>query len=265
VRYVVGGPRGGNVHLRLAQYERALDDGRALTLAKTIVAAKIHSGERLVRRWARDADEPDRFRLNRRGDRLRRRLERVDSARSLDHLRGIEGDAARSYFQAVEIQTAATPLPFVGRNRRPPRDPVNALLGFAYGLATAELTGAADAVGLDHQIGFLHRPRSGRPSLSLDLLEELRPVVDRLVIRMVTRREIGPEHFTRTPGGAVYLSDDGRRHFLGRWEAAKVDRLAHPFLDREVDRWALPMVQATLLARHLRGDLTHYPPYVIGA
>ena len=259
----MGGPRTGNVHLRLSQFEAARDPVHSLRLSKSIIAAKINGADYLVRRWYRDTAGAERRLLGRRSDELRRRLERVSSARDLDHLRGIEGDAARSYFGALGLVVAGTTGGFISRTRRPPRDPVNALLSFGYGLATTEITGALDAIGLDHQIGFLHRARSGRPSLALDLLEELRPTVDRLVVRTIRRHQLGPSDFDTTPGGAVYLSEVGRSQFLRIWEAAKDESVDHRFLGRDVERWALPNIQATLLARHLRGDLGDYPPFVM--
>ena len=137
------------------------------------------------------------------------------------------------------------------------------MLGFCYGLLVTEFIGALESVGLDHQIGFLHRPRSGRPSLALDLAEELRALTDRFVVTLVRRRQVGPDDFERTPGGGVYLTDDGRSTLISAWEEHKDTEIQHRLLGRPVGRWALPSVQATLLARHLRGDLPDYPPFVL--
>ncbi len=265
VRYIVGGPRSGNVHLRLAQYGVATDEGRSLDLARTIVVGKLQSSRRMVLRWGRDAPADAARRLDRRADEIGDRISRARSARDGNHLRGIEGDAARSYFTAMRVVVNEGPFTFETRNRRPPRDPVNALLGFAYGLFTTELVGALEAAGLDHQIGFFHRARSGRPSLALDQLEELRVWADRFVVRLVRRRELGPASFEAMPGGAVYLSADGRRRFLELWEQEKEREVLHLLLDRPVQRFALPSIQATLLARHLRGDLASYPAFVLAA
>ncbi len=135
-------------------------------------------------------------------------------------------------------------------------------MSFCYGLLTTELVGALNALGLDHQLGFLHRPRAGRPSLALDLAEEMRPLTDRFAVALLTRRQLGASHFVSTPGGAVYLADDGRDIAIQSWEAHKEKSIPHRILRRPVERWALPTVQATLMARHLRGDLRHYPPFV---
>jgi len=265
VRFVVGGPQRGNIHLRIAQHAASADAGRSMAIARSVVAGKLQSCRRLLLRWARDADPPVARALRTRAEVVTDRLGALASARHADHLRGIEGDAARAYFAGVGMVLADSPFPFLARNRRPPRDPVNALLGFAYGLLVTEVTGALESVGLDHQAGFLHRPRSGRPSLALDLVEELRPVADRFVVRTLRRRELGWDDFTVTPGGATYLSDEGRKRFFRLWERAKEQPMEHALLRRPVDRWAVPSVQATLLARHLRGDLPGYPPFVLPA
>ncbi len=265
VRFTVGGPRSGNVHLRVAQHRASADAVVSLDIAKYIVAAKLQSSRRVLLRWARDATPVAVLALQRRAGLIAEGISRIRTTETGDSLRGIEGDAARAYFGGLGIVLAGSSFSFSDRTRRPPRDPVNALLGFSYGLLVTELTGVAEGVGLDHQVGFLHRPRSGRPSLALDLAEELRPVVDRLVVRIMRRRELGPEDFTVTPGGATYLGEAGRGAFLRLWEASKSDALEHNVLRRPVERWALPSVQATLLARHLRGDLPVYPPFVLAA
>jgi CRISPR-associated protein Cas1 len=157
-------------------------------------------------------------------------------------------------------------LSFRTRTRRPPRDPVNALLSFLYGLLTSETSGALQTVGLDVQIGFLHAARPGRPALALDLMEEFRPgIADRFAVRLIGRRQVRAEHFMFTPGGACYLTNEGRSIVLSAYESFKTEETPHRLLGRTVPRWTLPAVQATLLARHLRGDLPVYPPYVIEA
>jgi CRISPR-associated protein Cas1 len=253
------------VHLRTAQHTAASDPQRSLEIARAVVAAKVRNSRHVIRRWARDANEAaQRSLLTARSDVLTDRLERLATVNDPNHLRGIEGDAARAHFAALGIVMADTQFPFPLRTRRPPRDPVNALLGFCYGLLTTEYVGAVQAVGLDHQIGFLHRVRSGRPSLALDLIEELRPLTDRFVVTLLRRNQIGRDAFTTTPGNAVYLAETGRRRLLTAWEEHKIQMLPHLLLERKVERWALPTIQATLLARHLRGDLPAYAAYVTG-
>lgn len=261
VRFIVSPPQRGNVHLRLAQVTAATDTGQTLDLARAFVAAKLHNSRSIIRRWARDARDDDVDRITARAELITERLSRLASVSTLDELRGFEGDAARAHFTAMGIVLNDTSINFTARTRRPPRDPVNALLSFCYGLLTTEVAGALEAVGLDPQIGFFHQPRPGRPALALDLVEELRPLTDRFSITLLRRRQLGPSSFTYLPGGAVYLNDQGRKDLLTAWENAKMTTLDHPVLSREIERWALPPVQATLLARHLRGDLPGYPAF----
>ena len=264
VRFVVNGATGGNVHLRTALFRTAMDDVKSLALSKAIVAAKLQNSRKVVDRWSRDeksAPEAERFAA--RGEQIRKRIARLADADTADHVRGVEGDAARIYFRAVGQAVASSDLGFSARTRRPPRDPVNAMLGFCYGLLVTECIGAAESVGLDYQMGFFHRPRSGRPSLALDLAEELRALTDRFVVSLIRRRQVGPDSFVHMPGGGVYLSDEGRTGLIKAWEEHKEAEIRHPLLGRPIGRWALPSVQATLLARHLRGDLPAYPPFVL--
>lgn len=265
VRFVVSAKTGGNVHLRLSQYKAVSDEAHSLGLSKAIVAAKLQNSRHVVGRWARDtAAGESRDALADRARQILDRVPRVRDATTADHVRGIEGDAARIYFGAVEQVLSGVVMGFSKRTRRPPRDPVNALLGFCYGMVTSECLGAVESVGLDYQMGFLHRPRSGRPSLALDLAEELRALTDRFVVTLVRRRQVGIDSFQETPGGGVYLTDEGRTLVIKAWEDHKNQDLYHAVMGRQVGRWALPSVQATLLARHLRGDLPAYPPFVLG-
>ena len=264
VRFIVSGPTGGNVHLRTAQFAAAMDQPRSLAVAKAIVAAKLQNSSRVVGRWARDERSPEEADwLAAQATQIRERIARLPDAGTADHVRGVEGDAARTYFRAVGRAVAGSGLEFSGRTRRPPRDPVNALIGFCYGMLVTECIGAAESVGLDYQMGFFHRPRAGRPSLALDLAEEFRALTDRFVVSLIRRKQIGSDDFDHTPGGAVFLTDSGRTRLIEAWEQHKERALSHQLLGRPVERWALPAVQATLLARHLRGDLPAYPPFVM--
>ena len=264
VRFLVSGATNGNIHLRTALFEAVTDEARSLKLSRAIVAAKLQNSHRVVGRWSRDErDTVERNQLANRSEQIRQRIARLVDAVTGDHIRGIEGDAARIYFQAVEQVVARAKLGFSSRSRRPPRDPVNAMLSFCYGLLVTEMCGALESVGLDYQMGFFHRPRAGRPSLALDLAEELRALTDRFVVSLVRRRQIGPSDFDYTPGGGVYLSEDARTALIEAWEDHKETEIPHRILGRPVGRWAIPSVQATLLARHLRGDLAVYPPFVL--
>ena len=181
VRFLVSGATNGNIHLRTALFEAVMDESRSLELSRTIVAAKLQNSRKVVGRWSRDErDTVESKRLADRSEQIRQRIARLAGAVTGDSVRGIEGDAARIYFRAVEQVVAPAKLGFSSRSRRPPRDPVNAMLSFCYGLLVTECCGALESVGLDFQMGFFHRPRAGRPSLALDLAEELRALTDRV-------------------------------------------------------------------------------------
>ena len=265
VRFVVNGATSGNVHLRTALFRAAMNDAQSLVLAKAIVAAKLQNSRKVVERWSRDARNPtEGEQLAARGEQIRERIARLTDAETADHVRGVEGDAARIYFHAVgQAIASSSDLEFSIRTRRPPRDPVNAMLGFCYGLLVTECIGAAESVGLDYQMGFFHRPRAGRPSLALDLAEEFRALTDRFVVSLIRRRQVGADSFVHMPGGGVFLTDEGRTRLIKAWEEHKEAEVLHQIFGRPIGRWALPSIQATLLARHLRGDLPAYPPFVL--
>lgn len=263
MKWAAGPPTSGNVNLRTAQHALSRDPDRRLTLCRILVAGKLQNSRRVVRRWARDADIQLRGQLERRAESLEDRLGRLISAPTEDHVRGIEGDAARTFFSAVGAVLADGHLQFLTRNRRPPRDPINAMMGFSYTLLTTETKGALEAVGLDPQLGFLHAARPGRPALALDMIEELRPIVDRFIVGVTRRTQMNRDHFITTPGGAVYLTDDGRAKFLELWEEHKNSTHPHRLLNTDIQRWAIPQIQATLMARHIRGDLDIYSPFLI--
>lgn len=265
VRFTISGPLSGNVHLRVAQLRAADDPDAALDLARCFVAGKLQSYRTLLARWGAEASDPERTLMTSVRETIAERIASLPTARDGDTVRGLEGDATRRYFKGLGAHLAGrTDVgSFLARTRRPPRDPVNALLGFLYGVAQAEVDGALDAVGLDRQVGFLHGLRPGRSSLSLDLLEELRPLADRLAVRLLALRQLRREHFVRTGNGATYLSDQGRAVVLAGVEAWREQEVEHRLLGRSVPIWTLPSVQATLLARRLRGDLPVYPPFVL--
>jgi len=182
----------------------------------------------------------------------------------VDSVRGVEGDAARVYFSAFDSLILANKDAFFyrERSRRPPLDNVNALLSFLYTLLTHDVAAALETVGLDPCVGYLHVDRPGRPSLALDLMEELRPVlVDRLALSLINRRQVAPSGFHKSESGAVQMDDDTRKQVLVAWQNRKQEELVHPFVDERIPFGLLPYVQALLLARHLRGDLDAYPPF----
>jgi CRISPR-associated protein Cas1 len=264
VRFQVRGDVSGNVELRRAQVLATLDDDHKLQLAQTFVAGKLQNARLAVQRWRWDAPERLRGMLQRREEHITDRLNALGGAPHTNHVRGLEGEGTRQYFRSMGAVLGQQGWRFDTRTRRPPRDPVNALLSFTYALVTSEVVGALTAIGLDPQIGYLHEHRPGRPALALDVLEELRVAhADRFTVRTLTRHEVITSDFEVHPGGAVHLTDDGRRSVLSLYEAFRDEVVSHGLLDRSVGRWALPHVQATLLARHLRGDVPRYAPYVM--
>jgi len=265
IRFILGGPTSGNVHLRLAQLRAADDEDHRRMLAQTIVAGKLQNCRRMLKRWSFDADDLERSHLDDLASCIGQRIGNVSDADG-DRLRGIEGEATRLYFAGLghHLEAARVDTPFVARNRRPPRDPVNSLLSFTYGLVTTEIVGALESVGLDPQIGYLHSVRPGRPALALDLLEELRPsYADRFVVTLLTRKRLSAASFVHAAGGACYLTDESRKLVLDAYEQFKTNETRHILLGRRVPRAVVPQIQAVLLARHLRGDLPGYPPFLL--
>ncbi len=262
----VEGRTKGNVLLRRAQH-LALDDlDRRTAIARAFVIGKVQNARQLLLRAARDAPDPeDSARVARYAERLGGTIEQVGDASELEVVRGLEGDAARAYFEVFPLLVRADREVFSpdGRTRRPPRDRMNSLLSFLYGLVRTECTSALEGVGLDPQVGYLHALRPGRPALALDLMEELRPLVaDRLALTLVNRRQLKADDFEQLPGGAVYLAESGRRTVLTAYQQRKEEPIRHRLLRRELPVGLLPHVQARLLARHLRGDLEAYVPFV---
>ncbi len=267
VRFRISPETSGNVLLRVAQLRAHDDPNATVALMKSFVAGKISNQYKVVRRWTSDSKQADRPHMESLAESLRDRLNRLEWMTDANTIRGIEGDAARVYFKGLGAylsQKGPEAITFDKRTRRPPRGPVNSLLSYCYGLVLSQCAGALESVGLDPQVGYLHRLRPGRPSLALDLMEEFRPVLaDRFVVAVLTRRQIGLEHFETKPGGAVYLTDDGRRKLLGLFEEFRSREVDHVLLDRKLPQALLPSTQATLLARHIRGDIPVYPPYVV--
>lgn len=263
----VEGPVSGNVLLRRAQY-RASDDpvGCAATV-RNLLAGKIHNQRAVLARGWRDYGNGlrDVAAFQHALKRLKRIPQRLMVEGDIDLLRGLEGEAAQAYFSVFDqlIRTGSEFLRFGGRSRRPPRDAFNALLSFLYTLLTHDCRSALETVGLDPAVGFLHRDRPGRPSLSLDIAEEFRPLLgERLALSMVNRGQLAERDFQVFDGGAVQLKDEARKRVLVAYQERKRDQLYHSYIGGKVDIGLLPFVQAQLLARHLRGDLDGYPPFL---
>jgi len=262
----VQGPASGNVLLRREQYRRADDAAASASIARMIVFGKITNARAVLLRALRDyPDSPNAAAVQAGADRLAQSLNDLRQPQPLDRIRGVEGDAARSYFAVFDhlITTQKEDFFFRQRSRRPPLDNLNALLSFAYTLLVHDASAALESVGLDPAVGFLHRDRPGRPGLALDLVEEFRPVLaDRLVLTLINRQQVSPDGFRVTESGAVLMDDATRKEFLLAYQKRKQEEIRHPFLDEKMEVGLLPHLQALLLARHLRGDLDGYPPFL---
>ncbi|WP_373795807.1 type I-C CRISPR-associated endonuclease Cas1c [Neisseria dentiae] len=255
------GRQSGNVLLRRAQYR--LSEHNPVPIARHIIAAKIQSGKRVLQRRLRNHGEQEEVQAA--VSALNFSLQQLKRAESLELIRGIEGDAAARYFGVFRhLLRESSGFAFDGRNRRPPRDGVNALLSFVYSILGKDISGALQGVGLDPQVGFLHADRPGRDSLAQDILEEFRAWwADRLVLSLINRGQIKPQDFVTEAGGAVNIKPEARKLLFQTLQAKKQEKIVHPFLQEEVAVGLLPHIQAMLLARHLRGDLAEYPPFLM--
>lgn len=261
---VTGGVH-GNLWLRRKQYELSQDETASTSIARSVLLGKIANSRTVIDRAVRDhAMLVDMATLKAASEFLKEILKSIHCAKTRAEMRGLEGNAAKRYFGVFGELTLhqKEAFSFEERSRRPPLDNMNALLSFLYTLLTYEVASALETVGLDPQIGFLHTDRPGRPSLALDIIEELRPVlVDRLALSLVNRRQITGKGFIRKESGGVLMDDETRKEVLTAWQKRKQDELVHPFLKERMPLGLLPHVQATLLARYLRSDLDAYPPF----
>ena len=255
----------GNVLLRQKQFRVSDDPGNSCQYAKGFLLGKVYNARWVLERATRD--HPQRVpvdKLKKISGQLAVALTDIEKAETLEELRGTEGEAAKLYFSGFDnliLQQRKT-FAFTRRSRRPPLDPVNALLSFAYTLLARDCAAALEGVGLDPYVGFLHRPRPGRTSLALDLMEELRAVyADRFVLTCINQKTILPKHCEKQESTAVLLTEEGHRAFLEAWQLRKQQVIQHPFLKEKIPWGLVPYVQALLLARTLRGDLERYPPF----
>jgi CRISPR-associated protein Cas1 len=265
----VHGPVSGNVLLRRTQYRMADNEMSSKDIAGNIVTGKIANCRNVLLRARRDriathagaCSEA----LGNAVRRLANSLEDISEAKTLGEVRGIEGSAAKAYFDVFDdlIMAQKDDFFFRGRNKRPPLDNTNALLSFLYTILAHDVASALEAVGLDPAVGFLHRDRPGRPGLALDLMEELRPyLADRLALSLINRQQIKGKGFSKTESGAVIMDDETRKEVLIAWQKRKQEEIIHPFIEEKIQIGLLPYVQALLMARFLRGDLEEYPTFL---
>lgn len=260
----VQGPTRGNVLLRTEQYRLADNEDFALHISKLFIGGKIQNYRNILRRYERDYGSNDDVLTAIQTLEIRKRdLQKVED---LNQLRGIEGDAASVYFDVFPnlILNQKSDFPFKGRNRRPPKDAVNAMLSFVYTLIANDVAAALETVGLDPYVGFLHTLRPGRTSLALDLMEELRAYLgDRLVLSLINRRQVNAKDFLFQGDESVIMTDSCRKILLSAWQTRKKEMIIHPYLNEKIPIGLLPYVQSMLLARYLRSDIDDYPVFLI--
>ena len=262
----ISGEIKGNVILRQQQYTSSRDESISLGIAKNCILGKVYNARWVLERAVRDHSmQIDVDQVRAASSFLKNSLELIQNSQTKDQLRGYEGEAASIYFGVFNqlILQQKKDFVFKGRNKRPPLDPVNALLSFVYTLLTNTITSALESVGLDPYVGYLHTDRPGRASLSLDLIEELRAVLaDRFVLTLINRKLIAAKNFSQKENGAVLMDDEIRRRVLTEWQNKKKEIITHPYLQEKVEWGIVPYVQALLLARYLRGDLDGYPVFL---
>lgn len=260
----VNGISRGNVLLRRTQYRISDSEKKSCMVARNMILGKVFHCRWSIDRTLRDHGlRVDKEKCENAIRYLAQNLDAIKDADDLNGLRGIEGEAASVYFDVYDelILNQKDVFCFHGRNRRPPLDPVNAMLSFGYSLLANDCASALEGVGLDSYVGFMHRDRPGRKSLALDLMEEFRPIlVDRFVLTLINNRTIKGEHFQTLESGAVEFTATGKKIFLSAWQEHKKEEITHPYLGEKINWGLVPYVQALLLARYLREDIDGYPP-----
>lgn len=262
----VDGPVSGNVLLRREQYRRSDNPKASARIARSVVIGKIANCRAVLQRSVRDHGEGSGVqKIKQMAARVGQHLRKLRQDLTLDEIRGIEGDASRSYFSVFDsmITSQKEDFTFRFRNRRPPKDKVNCLLSFIYTILLHDVRSALETVGLDPQVGFLHRDRPGRPSLALDMMEEFRaPFADRLALSLINLKQVRKEGFIKSEAGGILMTDETRKTLLVAYQKRKQDTIEHPFLGEEMQIGLLFYIQALLLARSLRGDIDGYPPFI---
>lgn len=260
----LSGPVHGNILLRRRQFQTLDQPEARVAIVRSILVGKlVNSRETLFRAARESADPQARDRLKACADAIGQLGEKMEATMDIDALRGIEGVAAKLYFDVFPLLLKATDaaIVFHGRSRQPPEDPVNAVLSFLYTLLKNDVQSALEGVGLDPACGYLHALRPGRPALALDIMEELRsPLCDRLALALINRGQITAKSFEKL-AVPFHMTDSARKAVIGAWQKRKQDMIMHPFLKERIPVGLIPHCQAMLFARVLRGDLDAYPPF----
>ncbi|MEC0230015.1 type I-C CRISPR-associated endonuclease Cas1c [Paenibacillus alba] len=262
---VIGESR-GNVVLRKKQYAISENEHLSAKIARNFIVGKIYNHKWILERMTRDYPlRIDVAAFKAISQQLSVLLTEVRNCEDLPRLRGLEGQAAASYFRLFDsmILQQKKDFYFHSRSRRPPLDNVNAMLSFAYSLLANDVSAALEGVGLDAYVGFMHRDRPGRASLALDVMEELRGVyADRFVLSLINKQVVSGEDFLKKESGAIIMKDEARKKFLAAWQQKKQEKITHPYLGEKISWGLVPHAQALLLARYLRNDLDEYPPFL---
>jgi CRISPR-associated protein Cas1 len=251
-----------NCLLRREQYRAAFDEQRTLRLAKRFVIGKLANMRIVLMRAVREQRLPNTCKQA--VHRIKRAMQSAEKVSELDQVRGHEGDGSAAYFSVFQHLLRTEEFVFTTRERRPPTDPVNALLSFGYTLLTNEMFGAVNVVGFDPYIGYLHADKYGKPSLPLDLIEEFRPIfVDRLVLKCLNKQILTSAHFQEELGRVCKLTETGLKIFLAQYEDQKHAEFLHPILKQTVTYQQCFEQQARFLAKTVQGELQEYPPLIM--
>lgn len=262
----IEGAVSGNVLLRREQYRISDDPQRVQPICHSIILGKVHNQRQVIRRYLRDykaqLDAPIINSLDAAQQRLGYGLNKILATQNLPDLLGREGEMASIYFGVFPHFIRNTDFEFKKRTRNPPTDMVNALLSFSYTLMTHDCRSALETIGLDPACGMFHQLRPGRASLALDLVEEFRPMIDRFVLSLINKRQLGTSDFKQEVNGAVYLKEQARQTFFKAWHERKQQSIYHEWFEETVPFGLLPHLQATIMARHIRGDIDAYVPFL---
>ena len=256
----------GNVLLRKEQYRISMNENKCMLVAINCIVGKLNNSKTVLERAIRDHfGQINISVLKRASVLLKNNIHKLRNCKTLEEIRGNEGDSAKIYFEVFNELLLQQKAAFCmnSRNKRPPRDNLNALLSFLYTLLSHDIQSALETVGLDPYVGFLHKDRPGRASLALDVMEEFRAFfADRLALSLINRKQIEGKGFIKKESGGIIMTDITKKIVLNAWQNRKQDKITHPFLNEKIQVGLLPYIQALLLSRFLRGDLDAYPPFL---